>query len=172
MTAPEGGGALTAALMTLSKHGDQLREHDRILASLGGLAETVEQLAEELPVGKRSGPAYDPIPAVQWWRLDGDERAEAIGRIRSWVDHIFRPMYGHLAAQLGECWPSHPLALMTLDWLSELWSVLYLDTERDARILTAQAEYSVRIMPAAAAQLGTETAGCTRHIEPATRRQP
>ena len=44
--------------------------------------------------------------------------------------------------------------------LSGLWSVLCLQSERTAALLSAQAEYQARILPALAAQLITETSRC------------
>ena len=41
-----------------------------------------------------------------------------------------------------------------------LWSVLYLQPGRDPALLSAQAEYQARILPALAAQLTTETTRC------------
>ena len=64
--------------------------------------------------------AYKPAPAPRWWNLDGTERDEALNRMRAWVEQIFRPGYGHLAASLGPCWDQHPLCLYGLDWLMEL----------------------------------------------------
>ena len=69
---------------------------------------------------------YQPVPAPRWWKLDGRDREEALARLRAWVEQIYRPGYGHLAAALGPCWDQHPLCLYGLDWLMELWSVLYL----------------------------------------------
>ena len=87
------------------------------------------------------------------------------GRSRSpgcaaWVDQVYRPGYGHLAAALGPCWPAHDLCLYALDIASGLWSVLYLQPGRDHALLSAQAEYQARILPALAAQLMTETTRC------------
>ena len=48
----------------------------------------------------------------------------------AWVDQVYRPGYGHLAATLAPCWTSHDLCLYALDILSDLWSVLYLQPER------------------------------------------
>ena len=107
---------------------------------------------------------YRPTPAPRWWNLEGDVRDEALNRLRGWVEQIYRPMYGHLAA-LGPCWPHHPLCLMTLDWLSELWSVLYLPKYRTASMLAGQAEFQTRLLPAASEQLATETARC-EHAQP------
>jgi hypothetical protein len=110
---------------------------------------------------------YQPDPAPAWWKLSAAERREPIARLHAWVEQVYRPGYGHLAAQLALCWPSHDLCLYGLDILSGLWSVLYLQPERTARLLSAQAEYQVRIVPALAAQLVTETSTCGHRRVPA-----
>ena len=65
-----------------------------------------------------------------------------------------------MAAGLGACWPAHDLCLYALDIASEMWSVLYLQPERTSGLLSAQAEYQARILPALASQLMTETTRC------------
>ena len=79
------------------------------------------------------------------------------------MDQVYRPGYGHLAAALGPCWPAHDLCLYALDIACGLWSVLYLQPGRDPALLSAQAEYQARILPALAAQLMTETTRCGHH---------
>ena len=92
--------------------------------------------------------------------LSGPERQEAVARLRSWVKEVYRPGYGHLAVALAPCWPAHDLCLYGLDILSELWSVLYLQPARTPALISAQAEYQARILPALATQLATETTRC------------
>jgi hypothetical protein len=140
-----------------------------ILASLDGAAEAIAELGAQLETllpPEAEGGRYQPIPPVRWWELGDTQRQDAVRRLQSWVARIYRPHYGHLAAVLGECWPQHPLCLVTLDWLSELWSVLYLQPARNARDLAAQAEFATRILPAAAAQMDIETSQCP-HRAPA-----
>ncbi len=86
--------------------------------------------------------------------------AETAGKLRAWVEDVYRPGYGHLAGSLGDCWDQHPLCLYILDWLSELWSVLYLAPARTPATLAGQAEWNTRLLPAAAEQLARETRGC------------
>ena len=105
-------------------------------------------------------PAYLPDPAPCWWQLSPEGRKEPVARLRGWVEQVYRPGYGHLAAALGPCWPAHDLCLYGLDILSSLWSVLYLQPERTPGLVSAQAEYQARILPALAAQLTTETTRC------------
>jgi hypothetical protein len=106
---------------------------------------------------------YKPIPTPRWHVLTGQERADAIERLHGWVRLVYEPVYGHLAAGLGACWPEHPLALMVLDHMSETWAVLYTGPARTQRILSAQLEFQLRYVPAAAEMLRTETRVCVRH---------
>ena len=76
------------------------------------------------PTAERDG--YRPGPAPAWWKLAADDRQEPVARLRAWVEQVYRPGYGHLAATLGPCWDAHDLCLYGLDILAELWSVLYL----------------------------------------------
>jgi len=139
----------------------------KIIATLNGidtkLAELTAAIEPLLPPAP--GPQYYPVPAVQWWdeNLSDSARASVVTRLRGWVERIYRPHYGHLAAKLGECWEDHPLCLVQIDWLSELWAVLYLRATRTAGVLNSQAEFGTRILPAVGAQLEAETANCTRH---------
>jgi len=106
----------------------------------------------------------NPIP--KWWKLQTEQRREPLSRLRAWVEQVYRPGYGHLAGTLGPCWEAHDLCLYGLDILAELWSVLYLQDQRSPGLLSAQAEYQARILPALSAQFMTETTGCG-HARPA-----
>ncbi len=132
------------------------------------------------PAGRRAGhrrrdarrataAGYQPPAAPKFWKLDGPAHDEAIGKLRAWVEDVYRPGYGHLAASLGDCWDQHPLCLYILDWLTELWSVLYLAPARTPGTLAGQAEWHTRLLPAAAEQLARETRGCAHA---STRRPP
>ena len=85
------------------------------------------------------------------------------------MEQVYRPGYGHLAASLGPCWDQHDLCLYALDIAAELWSVLYLQPGRNPGLVSAQAEYQARILPALADQLRIETNRCghPRHPAPA-----
>ena len=140
-----------------------------ILDTLDGLDRHVAALADRLTSmraahgddGEDNGDeGYRPAPAARWWKLDGDEREDAIIRLRAWVEQVYRPGYGHLAAALGRCWEQHPLCLYGLDWLMELWSVLYLTPERSTLILASQAEWQTRLLPGLAEQMHIETTRC------------
>jgi hypothetical protein len=126
------------------------------------LAELRELVKGAFP--DNAGQGYKPIPTPLWHALAGQERAEAIGRLRDWARQVYEPVYGHLAAGLRACWPEHPLALVVLDHMSETWAVLYTPPTRTQRILSAQLDFQLRYVPAAAEILRAETGGCTRHM--------
>jgi hypothetical protein len=162
------------ALTGLGASVDELRTtvtgHAGALTALDGVGEKLAELeaAIEPLLPPEPGPGYNPAPAVQWWAEDLSDtaRAKAVARLRGWVQQIYRPFYGHLAAKLGDCWADHPLCLVQLDWASELWAVLYLRPSRTAGILTSQADFGTRILPAVADQLSTETLDCRKHSRP------
>ena len=145
--------------------------HAQALAALDGLDRLVADLAAKVAAhvpadGDGGRAAYQPPAAPKFWKLDGPARDQAISKLRAWVEQVYRPGYGHLAASLGECWEQHPLCLYILDWLSELWSVLYLAPGRTAGTLAGQAEWHTRLLAAAAEQLARETRGCAHGTAP------
>jgi hypothetical protein len=136
-----------------------------VLLQLADMGEAVGALIKRLTAVEREVlqpevPGYRPIPAPRWWLLTGDERAEAIGRLASWVEQVYRPCYGHLAARLPGCWAEHPLCLFVLDWLSELHSVHYLRAFRSQATLAGQAEWHMRQLPAAADLMAADARAC------------
>jgi hypothetical protein len=154
---------ITAALDQLAAHHEQITRLDTReathYATLTGLLAGLTTRPGPRPA--RDDPdGYQTDPAPCWWQLSPDDRQEPVARLRAWVDQVYRPGYGHLAAALGPCWPSHDLCLYALDIASGLWSVLYLRPSRDTALLSAQAEYQARILPALAAQLAAETTRC------------
>jgi hypothetical protein len=137
-----------------------------LLKTLDGLDQQVAALTAQLTHmtaaenSNESDEACKPAPAPRWWNLDETERDEALNRLRAWVEQVYRPGYGHLAASLAPCWDQHPLCLYGLDWLMELWSALYLTPERKTSALASQAEWQTRLLPALAEQLHQETTSC------------
>ena len=129
------------------------------LAALDGLERRVAELSAQAADGEQPA-GYRPAGAPRFWKPADPGLDQAIARLRSWVEEVYRPGYGHLAAGLGECWEQHPLCLYILDWLSELWSVLYLAPARTQGTLAGQAEWHTRLLAAAAEQLARETRGC------------
>jgi hypothetical protein len=137
-----------------------------LLETLDGLDHQVAALTTRLTRATEhanrdeNSDTYQAAPAPRWWNLDGPERDESLNRLRAWVEQVYRPCYGHLSATLRPCWDQHPLCVYGLDWLMELWSALYLSTERDHPDLASQAEWQIRLLPALAEQLHHETTRC------------
>jgi hypothetical protein len=144
--------------------GDQAGQAARLQAleeALGGLTARV---AELLPDENGSPRAYAPRPAPRWWKLTGEARETEIGRLRGFVEHVYRPGFGHLAARLRPCWEQHELCLYCLDIAAELHAVLYLQSRRTVSLLNGQAEYATRVLPALAGLMSAETrSGCQHH---------
>jgi hypothetical protein len=159
--------ALTATL------GHALQADTVALARVEALEHKVNGLAGSLAGSPDGTGRHQPDPVPAWWQLSGAERQEAIAPLREWVTQVYRPGYGYLAAGLGACWEAHDPCLYGLDILAQLWRVLYLPPTRSSSLLSAQAEYQIRVLPAIAAQLKTETIGC-HHGQPAgyPRRMP
>jgi hypothetical protein len=149
------GGRLIEVTDLIGLVGQTVREHSLALVELAGAG----------PADPDSS-GYRPGPTPAWWKLPEEERREQTARLRAWVEQIYRPGYGHLAAALGPCWDAHDLCLFGLDILAELWSVLYLRPERNPGLLSAQAEYQARLLPTLAEQLAVETARCGHSRQP------
>jgi hypothetical protein len=160
-----------------TRHGDHHAAVNARLAELTGqtaaLGHAVEEHAAALAqvaAPSQAGPdgdGYRPEPAPAWWKLTAADRHEPVARLQTWVEQVYRPGYGHLAATLGPCWPAHDLCLYGLDIAAELWSVLYLQPARTPGLVSAQAEYQARILPALAGQLRNETNTCGHPRGPA-----
>ena len=110
------------------------RENDRaLIADLNTAMRTLtRKLDGAAKRAEKEDEGYSPIPAPRWWQLMGTERAEAITRLRAWVETVFRPGYGHLAEQVGPCWEQHDLCLYQLAWLSEMHTAIFLAPGRRA----------------------------------------
>ena len=159
------GERLAELISLVTGLGSAVRDQATIPAALQGLDEQVavltSRLAGLLPEdGDGETGFYQPSPAPRWWKLRGQAREQALARLAGWVEQVYRPGYGQLAATLGPCWPDHPLCLYALDIAAELWSVLYLQAARTPGVLSAQAEYQTRILPALAEQMLAETHRC------------
>jgi hypothetical protein len=171
----EVASSVTSLTIRIGAIGSTLSRQDAILSSLDGLDNQVAALAHQLTaIGTTGGEdqdGYQPVPPPRWWKLTGPERQTALDRLTAWVENIYRPSYGRLAAMLPACWQHHPLCLFTLDWLSELWSVLYLSPTRNPASLAGQAEWQTRLLPAAAEQMALDATRC-HHGAATTRRLP
>src|SRR5260370_30697408 len=135
-----------------------------ILQSADGLAETVDELIRRFnamfPPGDPSTGFYTPIQTPRFWRLDGEEKASAVARLRAWVEQVYQPVFGHVARSLPGCWEQHPFCLTVLDVASELHSCLYLQPRRNQGLLSGQGELLTRLMPALADLMARDTAVC------------
>jgi hypothetical protein len=146
---------LTQLAAMIAAVGHVLHDDTAALARIEAIEHKVADLAEAA-----DNAGHRPGPAPAWWSLAGAERREAAAPLRAWVTQVYQPGYGHLAATLGPCWEAHDLCLYGLDILVQLWAVLYSPPTRSTGLLSAQAEYQARILPAIAAQLTAETTGC------------
>jgi hypothetical protein len=159
----EVSGQLTQLAVMVTTVSRALAEDTAALARLDALDRRVTELAAKLTGlsdGEGGGGGYEPRPAASWWTLPAGERQAPVAELRDWVERVYQPGYGHLAA-FGACWPEHDLCLYVLDILSQLWCALYLQPVRGTSLLSAQAEYQARILPVLAAQLVTETTSCS-----------
>jgi hypothetical protein len=162
-----GNDPITAILDQLAAHHEQLSQLTRTLD------EHAAVLTELTATPDGADPdGYQPEPAPQWWNLPADGRAEPIARLRAWVEQVYRPGYGYLAATLGSCWETHDMCLYALDIAASIWSVLYQQPVRTPALLSAQAEYQARILPALADQLQAETQRCRHPRGPAPASTP
>jgi hypothetical protein len=172
-----GGDPAAAILDQLAAQTEQITVLDSAAAALSARLDAVAALAASTDArltalapdaadgGDQDG-GYTPAPARRWWQLHGEARDQAVAVLRGWVEQVYRPGYGQLA-ELGPCWGQHPLCLYALDILAELWSLLYLPAARTPAILSAQAEYQARILPALAGQMTAETTRCHHPLPPA-----
>jgi hypothetical protein len=176
------GTALQNVVLQLTETADQLTALERLVATLGAdirhqadrtarlqvledaLAALTARVAEVLPDDQGAARVYAPRPAPRWWNLSGEARQAEIGRLRGFVEQVYRPGFGHLAARLRPCWESHDLCLYCLDIAAELHAVLYLQSRRTISLLNGQAEYATRVLPALADLMSAETrSGCQHH---------
>ena len=148
-----------------------LAEDTAALARLDDLERQVTVLARQLAQpAAHDDPARRDLPAAPpgAGAPAGPPPGDPVAGLRDWAERVYRPGYGHLAV-LGPCWPQHQLCLYGLDILRRLWSALYLDPgpASGTELLSAQAEYQARILPAIAAQLAAETSTCGHRTVPA-----
>jgi hypothetical protein len=175
-------GALPQLVLQLTETAQKLADLERLVTELGAdirqqaertarlqaleeaFAALAARMSEVLPDEQGAPRVYAPRPAPRWWNLSDSAREAEIGRLRGFVEHVYRPGFGHLAARLRPCWESHDLCLYCLDIAAELHAVLYLQSRRTVPLLNGQAEYATRVLPALADLMSTETrSGCQHH---------
>ena len=98
---------ITAIVDQLAAHGEQLTRLDareaRHHATLTALLAALTDRLTPDPAGQEPG-GYEPGPPPAWWTLTADARQEPLARLRGWVDQVYRPGYGHLAAAGARPW--------------------------------------------------------------------
>jgi hypothetical protein len=182
--------ALQTVVLQLTDTAAKLADLERLVKALGAdirqqaertmrlqaleeaMAALTAKVAEVLPDDQGAPRVYAPRPAPRWWNLSGQAREAEVGRLRGFVEHVYRPGFGHLAARLRPCWEGHDLCLYCLDIAAELHAVLYLQSRRTVSLLNGQAEYATRVLPALADLMSTETRSGCQHHAPAANGMP
>ena len=157
-------GLVTTVSRTLAEDTAALVRLDDLDRQVTALTRHVAQPDGHTDPARQQPPAAPPRAGDPAGAAPGDP----VAGLRDWAERVYRPGYGHLAV-LGPCWPQHQLCLYGLDILRRLWSALYLDPgpASGTELLSAQAEYQARILPAIAAQLAAETTSCGHRTVPA-----
>ena len=149
---------ITAALHQLAAHHEQLTQLADLITGIGDTlrehAAALAKLAESHRHADADPDRYQPEPG----RRRGGSSPPPTAPSPS---PGCAPGSSRSTAPATATWPppwppagtSHDLCLYGLDILSDLWSVLYLQPDRTPGLLSAQAEYQARILPALADQL-------------------
>ena len=99
---------LAGMVTTISR---ALAEDTAALARLDALDRQVTDLTRHLAGPGDDDDGYQPPPGARPGASSPPASARDPSReLRDWVEHVYRPGYGHLAA-LGPCWPQHHLCL-------------------------------------------------------------
>jgi hypothetical protein len=88
---------LAAVLDQLAAHDEQIARLDRTMQDVLGI---LAKLAA-FPPADRDDDDHLANPIPKWWKLQAEQRREPLSRLRAWVEQVYRPGYGHLAATLG-----------------------------------------------------------------------
>ena len=83
---------------------------------------------------------------MRWHELDQAGRAEAVARVREWVDTVYRQQFPR-AGDIAPCWADHPVCVVLLDVLSQMHAALYHGTKRSWGVVHNQAELYVQVRP-------------------------
>jgi hypothetical protein len=162
--------ALDAVLLQLADLQEKITRlevaHADDQSRIADLTVTLQRVTGQRRGKKDEAAGYEPDPAPRWWQLTGAERAGEIARLRAWVETVFRPGYGHLAAKVGPCWEQHDLCLYELSWLHELHTVIFLSPDR---LLSSEADWHTRLLPSAVSDMAAETGQCDHITGGATR---
>jgi hypothetical protein len=104
---------------------------------------------------------YLPKPSVKFWDNLTDEEIRAeVGKLRGWYENV--AMVVLAAPELMPCtWTQHRHVWTILDTTSELWATLWLSERRTPQIVSAQAEFTLRIWPGLLEIIVRETTRCS-----------
>ena len=153
---------------TLGGRADSI-EHKlaEVSALLARMSAQIDDLTAAPEPDDQPGAAYRVNPGPPWWNLGDDRCADAIERLRDWVDEVYRPVFGYLGVMLPGCWDRHPLCLACLDVLHEAWCLLYLPA-RDPKMVFAQLDWLTRPLLQAVEIMAADTRLCRDrgHREP------
>ncbi len=130
-----------------------------VSALLARMSAQIDDLTAGPDPDGQPGAAYRVNPGPPWWNLGDDRCADAIERLRDWVDEVYRPVFGYLGVMLPGCWDQHPLCLACLDVLHEAWCLLYLPP-RDPKMVFAQLDWLTRPLLQAAEIMAADTRPC------------
>ena len=147
---------ITAAMDQLAAQREQITRLDaREAGHFTALTSQLSQLADAITQpGGDDADRYQPGQAPPWWQLAAADRAEPIARLRVWVEQVYRPGYGHLAATLAPCWEAHDLCLYALDIAAALWAVAdrLAQTEGEFKQFDRSGPFAIAYAPAENAQ--------------------
>jgi hypothetical protein len=143
------------------------RKLAEVSALLARMSAQIDGLTAARDPEDETGTAYRVNPAPPWWQPGDDRCADAAGRLRDWVEEVYRPVFGYLAALLPPCWDRHPLCLAYVDTVHEAWCLLYIPP-RDPKMVFAQLDWLTRPLLQAAEVMAAETRPCRDrgHQEP------
>jgi hypothetical protein len=133
-------------------------------AALTALALQVADMREEMAalvmrlsaVEEKEGKRYRPRDSPKWWDITEESREAEIARLRGWVRDVLGPVFGH---SLPDCWTKHRDSAVRVDVMTELFMVLWL-SRRTGAILSAQAEYMLRVLPGLVEQVQAVGRSC------------
>jgi hypothetical protein len=143
-------------LAATGEHADKLDQVSELVADLEVKVTALEDIEED-----RKGRM--PRPTPQWHALTKEELDAELHKLNGYVTEIF-PLLGHMV-KLGDCWRKHPLACMVMDVLGELYQCLFMGERRPPKLLNAQADYLIRVLPGLLRLLERETSQCREHSD-------
>jgi hypothetical protein len=140
------------------------RAQGEILVALESVGVTVNQLSEtvaDLQLAAELDGSKDKVKPwmnPRWWRLTDEEKEAELGRLRGWLDQVGSPLLG--ITRLPDCLAEHMLVVLLIDAVSELFRCLYIPESRSMKIVAAQTELLIRVLPGIKAEIHKALTGC------------